>query len=133
MNVKKAGLVSAGVLTALVAASPLAWAVGPSQEADPNCSFDNRRADQPRTVPDHDGQPGQRGPPDPARGNNIGAFGKCSTFNQHNDEGNFVGNTLNGKELPPPPGLPSVLPSELPGVLTDGVPPLPALPPLPAP
>lgn len=133
MNVKKAGLVSAGVLTALVAASPLAWAVGPSQEADPNCSFDKSGAEASESSEITKDNPVNVVHQAPLGGDNIGVFGKCSTFNQHNDEGNFVGNTLNGKELPPPPELPSVLPSELPGVLTDGVPPLPALPPLPAP
>lgn len=128
MNVKKAGLVSAGVLTALVAASPLAWAIGPSQEAEPNCSSDKSGASASESSEITDNNPLNVVPQVPAGGNNIGVFGKCSTFNQHNDEGNFEDNTFNGTPIPGPPALPGL--PELP-VPSDGVPPLPSLPQLP--
>ncbi|TCK24717.1 hypothetical protein EV378_0507 [Pseudonocardia endophytica] len=121
MNKKKAGLVSAGVLTALVAASPLAWAVGPSQQAPENCSFsaNGGPAVEPPALPALP-VPVNVVPQVSSEGDNVGHFGECSTFNNNNGEGNGLGNTLNGKELPAPsvPDLP------LPG----GVPSIPQLP-----
>ena len=130
MNVKKAGLVSAGVLAALVAASPLAWAVGPSQQADPNCSFEKSGADASESSEITEDNPINVVHQAPAGGDNAGVFGKCSTFNQHNGEGNGEGNTFNGTEIPAPPAVPAP-PVDVPSALTDGVPPPPALPQLP--
>lgn len=121
MNVKKAGLVSAGVLTALVAASPLAWAIGPSQEAPEDCSFSANGGPGSPDLPELPGVPGVNVVPQiSAEGNNVGHFGECSTFNQNNDQGNGEGNTFNGVPVPGPPALPG-----LPG---GGLPELPGLP-----
>lgn len=109
MNVKKAGLVSAGVLTALVAASPLAWAIGPSQEAPEDCSFSATGGPaSPELPPLPAGLPVNVVPQISAEGNNVGHFGECSTFNQNNGEGNFENNTgpLPLPGLPELPGLP---------------------------
>jgi hypothetical protein len=110
MNVKKAGLVSAGVLTALVAASPLAWAVGPSQEAPEDCSFSATGGPSSPELPALPSVPGVNVVPQiSAEGNNVGHFGECSTYNQHNGEGNFEGNLFNGHEIPAPPaGVPGL-------------------------
>ncbi len=109
MNVKKAGLVSAGVLTALVAASPLAWAIGPSQQAPEDCSFSASGDPAPPGLPElPGGLPVNVVPQVSSGGDNVGHVGECSTFNQDNGERNGEGNTFNGHAIPAPPSLPGV-------------------------
>ncbi len=104
MNVKKAGLITAGALTALVAASPLAWAVGPSAVAPPHCSYASEGGtDASSESSITDNRLINPVVQTPTGGNNTGVFGECSTYNQHNGEGNFENNT----GLPPLPGLPT--------------------------
>lgn len=126
MNVKKAGLVSAGVLAAMVAASPLAWAVGPSGQADPDCSFSAEGADASAQAVGE--LPINAIVQTPTGGDNAGVFGQCSTFNQNNGTGNGEGNTFNGQPIPAPPAAPSLPEAPVP---TEGLPPLPSVPSIP--
>ena len=111
MNKRKAGLVTAGVVTALVAASPLAWAVGPSQVAPEDCSFSADGTDAAQSSVITQDNPANAVAQAPVTGDNTGIYGQCSTFNNTNGEGNLQDNVVI-----PPLGLP---PIELPTLPTD--------------
>lgn len=98
MNKKKAGLITAGVVTVLVAAAPLAFATegphgphkGPDKGAD--CAFVGG-----------DGLAGSLVPGGglvnavvqaPISGNNIANIGNCSDFLNDNLNGNLSGNAV---------------------------------------
>jgi hypothetical protein len=73
---KKLGLVSVGVTAGLMVAAPLASASESHHHADPHCNVESH-----------------------AKGGNNYGVAKCNRAG----EGNGVGNTLNGVELPAPP------------------------------
>lgn len=98
MNVKKVGLISAGVLTALLAASPLAFATdghdkghhrGPDGKV---CVFDGGNGGAGALVPG--GGLVDALVQAPVAGNNIANIGNCSNFLNNNLNNNVSGNDI---------------------------------------
>ncbi|TCK20954.1 hypothetical protein [Pseudonocardia endophytica] len=101
---KKAGIVGAGVLTVLVAASPLAWATDHGEDGHDGkkCAFVGGDAGAESAITG--GSLGNIVTQAPVGGNNAGNAANCSDFLNNNLNDNLSGNSVS--VLSPLPALP---------------------------